>query len=387
MLSLPPYTYLLCISTAIFIATSLSIAAVRWFHVCHATDATVDFLYPGRKMLTLAYGSNIILLPCLFNPTDEKVWHWLQDFFPLCSFFFLSLLLFAYFGGVRHWLKWQRPALLMGIPVVLLVLVELSSCFVPGLQLPPAWYHRLHLVVLGVGIIETVCCIFAVRKVLKWVKEEEDGNEEEFFSNANDFPSVFAHRMCYLVIGYIFLIWVMIAINHPVAVSVMMLLMSVLGITFLIIILPTQRVIPVQQEMEEHDMRKSGKPVSAEVADGGLDSGNELGDGLQPMSPKAVERIVSQVREYVEDGRKYLDAHLTLGDVSQHCDYSRTYVSKVVKLELGGFYNYVNALRLQHFEEYMQVHPMATQDQACSESGFSSRQAYYNVKRRLGRET
>lgn len=49
----------------------------------------------------------------------------------------------------------------------------------------------------------------------------------------------------------------------------------------------------------------------------------------------------------------------------------------------GGFFNYVNSLRLDYYEQYMQQHPTTTKDIAAQESGFSSYQAYYNASRRL----
>ena len=49
----------------------------------------------------------------------------------------------------------------------------------------------------------------------------------------------------------------------------------------------------------------------------------------------------------------------------------------------GGFFNYVNRLRLQHVEAYLQAHPGAPLQEAILESGFNSRQAYYAVKARL----
>ena len=67
----------------------------------------------------------------------------------------------------------------------------------------------------------------------------------------------------------------------------------------------------------------------------------------------------------------------------EYCATNRTYVSRTFKERFGGFFNYVNRLRLDHYERYMQQNKTATKDLAAQESGFSSYQAYYNASRRL----
>ncbi|MBQ4389851.1 MAG: hypothetical protein II824_07765 [Bacteroidales bacterium] len=48
----------------------------------------------------------------------------------------------------------------------------------------------------------------------------------------------------------------------------------------------------------------------------------------------------------------------------------------------GRLFNYVNRMRLQHVEAYLQTHPGAPLQEAILESGFNSCQAYYAVKAR-----
>ncbi len=75
------------------------------------------------------------------------------------------------------------------------------------------------------------------------------------------------------------------------------------------------------------------------------------------------------------------DAHLTIQDVADRCGYSRSALSSLFKAELGGFFSYVNGLRVQHVETYLKENPSATLQEAVLESGFNSRQAYYSVKK------
>lgn len=66
--------------------------------------------------------------------------------------------------------------------------------------------------------------------------------------------------------------------------------------------------------------------------------------------------------------------------------YSRSYIAGLFKSEFGGFFPYINRLRLQHVDEYLQQHPAAPLQEALEASGFNSRQTYYAVKARLEKQ-
>ncbi|MBQ4388815.1 MAG: helix-turn-helix transcriptional regulator [Bacteroidales bacterium] len=117
----------------------------------------------------------------------------------------------------------------------------------------------------------------------------------------------------------------------------------------------------------------------------------ELSANEQPLLPEEEEalsqdrkeEILGLIRRYVEDQQAYLDSHLTLGKLSQDCGCNRTYVSALLNERLGGFFNYVNRCRLAHAEDYKQKNPRADVDEVALESGFNSRQSYYNARKRL----
>ena len=85
----------------------------------------------------------------------------------------------------------------------------------------------------------------------------------------------------------------------------------------------------------------------------------------------------------VEDQQAFLDPHLTLQDVASRCGYSRTYISALVKEQLGGFVNYVNRFRLNYVDNYLKSNPDATLGEAIDAAGFGSRPTYYHMKERL----
>ena len=78
-----------------------------------------------------------------------------------------------------------------------------------------------------------------------------------------------------------------------------------------------------------------------------------------------------------------LHPHLTLQDVADRSGYNRSYISGIIKAEWGGFFTYVNRLRLAHVDSWLQEHPAGTIQEAVEASGFSSRQTYYAVKSRM----
>lgn len=52
----------------------------------------------------------------------------------------------------------------------------------------------------------------------------------------------------------------------------------------------------------------------------------------------------------------------------------------IFKTEFGGFFHYVNTLRLRYADEYRAAHPKASVAEIAEASGFGSRQSYYSVK-------
>jgi AraC-like DNA-binding protein len=103
-------------------------------------------------------------------------------------------------------------------------------------------------------------------------------------------------------------------------------------------------------------------------------------------SRERAKKISEEIERFVKKGKGFLDPHLKIDNVVDHCSYSRTYVSHVFKTRYGGFSRYVNTLRLEYYDRYLAQHPSVTKDTAAQESGFISYIAYYKVKERLERE-
>ena len=91
-------------------------------------------------------------------------------------------------------------------------------------------------------------------------------------------------------------------------------------------------------------------------------------------------------RIVVEEQEAYLEPHLTIQDVADRCGYSRSSVAGAIKSEYGGFFDYINGLRIKSMAAYQNQHPEATVQEAAEVCGFASRQAYYMVKARLEKQ-
>ncbi len=107
-------------------------------------------------------------------------------------------------------------------------------------------------------------------------------------------------------------------------------------------------------------------------------------DDVVVLRDITAEEILTAIQKVVDEEKAFLDSHLTLQDVAQRCGYNRTYISGLMKSELGGFAPYVNRLWLAYLDNYLQQNPGITLSEAIEASGFGSCQTYYAVKAKLG---
>ena len=355
----PALSYFCGLAAMVFITTGLVVAAVRWFHMCRPYDSKPAYYYPGRPMVTGIFLSFLLLLPYALDPSDADAWCLARLFFlPFCLFHF-SVMLFAYFGNVMQWRRWRWPILIVGSPVVVAILTADVLALLPGDQ--SAYLSRVVLLVLGV--IMTGVCAGAIFLVLAWAKRFD----EDDFSNPADYPVLFARRWSVLISVNVALCWAGALADSRAFLAVIMLLFSVSSVFLLISALHPHRSKPVEEKEE-------AQPVEDDAA----------AIYHRTMSKKKQLEILTAIRAVVEEQEAFLDPHLTLQDVAARSGYNRSYISGLIKAEFGGFFPYVNRLRLHHVNAWMQAHPGVTIQEAAEESGFNSRQAYYAVKARLG---
>lgn len=355
-------SYLCGMAATVFIAVGLAIASVRWFHMCRPYDRNPMYYYPGRPFVVAVYLNSLLLLPYALNPDSPDAWYLARFYFLPVTLFHFTILLFAYFGNVMQWKKWHMPMVLISLPVLLCMLAAFVLAVIPGNQvgsIAPALSWSLLYVT---GVIITGTCIAAAAVVLKWAKTFDSDD----FSNPADFPVTTARRWVVLTAVNVVLCWVGAIAAGKGLMAIIMLLFASSSVLFIIMALHPHR----SRAIEEKEESEAPAPKPARRA---------------PSKKKQLETLAA-VHTVIVEQKAYLDAHLTIQDVADRSGYSRSSLSGIFKSEYDGFFNYINQLRLQHVETYLQEHRGATLQEAAMESGFNSRQAYYAVKSRLNKD-
>ena len=351
-------TYFCGVTAAIYITACLVSALVRWFHMCQPHNTNPQYYYPARPFLTGAWLSALTLIPYVLRPDSPDAWYLARFYFLPVTLFHFPMILFSYFGTVMQRKEWRRPLLLSGIPLALVLLIAMVLAVVPGEQwsgTPLAPYLLYFL-----GGLTTALFFICIVVINMWANRFDPDD----YSNPADFPVTQARRWTMIVLLNLVLCWTGALLNNPSVLAVIMLLIAASSVLSLITALGPSRHRPLDEPSpatEEASAEPSHRPL-----------------------PKIKQKeMLAAIRTVVEEREAFLDPHLTLQDVAEQCGYSRTYISSLVKSELGGFATYVNRLRLAYVDDYLKKNPEAPLGEAIEAAGFSSRPRYYDVKSKL----
>ena len=370
------------IACTAYVVTCLMFAAVRWFHVCPGAKENKSYYHPDRKLLTLFYAVPIILLPYVLNPASHASWLLVKGYYPLTHFFYCAVLLFNYFGKVRQWRRWLSSGIAASVLVSIAAALLLAVSLMPECKINEAWEHTLNSIIIAVGLLMTIYCGVAVWQVWQWIHEYSTDN----FSNIDDFPLPYARGVIVIPIIHALLIWPMVLLDSPKWLATMQLLLAVFNIIFLISALPSKRKgNPLEQMIEDNRDADIEEALEQKLP-------TEEHPEIIEQRPKERQMdIPEQTRQKIADGiekalvrqRLYLNPNLRLKEVVDVCGYSQAYVSRVLREQYGGFFDYVNILRCRHVDEYIARHPEVTKEEAIIKSGFKDRQNYYRIKKHL----
>ena len=370
------------IACTAYVVTCLMFAAVRWFHVCPGAKENKSYYHPDRKLLTLFYAVPIILLPYVLNPASHASWLLVKGYYPLTHFFYCAVLLFNYFGKVRQWRRWLSSGIAASVLVSIAAALLLAVSLMPECKINEAWEHTLNSIIIAVGLLMTIYCGVAIWQVWQWIHEYSTDN----FSNIDDFPLPYARGVIVIPIIHALLIWPMVLLDSPKWLAIMQLLLAVFNIFFLISALPSKRKGNPLEQMIEDNREADNEEVLEQTLP------TEEHPEIIEQRPKERQMdIPEQTRQKIADGiekalvrqRLYLNPNLSLKEVVEVCGYSQAYVSRVLREQYGGFFDYVNILRCRHVDEYIARHPEVTKEEAIIKSGFKDRQNYYRIKKHL----
>ena len=366
---------LFCVSVAVYVAISLAIAAIRWGHKCQPYARHADYYYPAWKALVFCFTSDALLIPIIFMPQDTDAVLYLRMMLILASPFLCALVLFSYFGKVLNVGWWRNPVYALSIPFALLVVTALTLTLIPGTQIEGtfcAWFFSISG---ALALVFLSCFFMAMRMIARAMRRFS----EENYSNPDDFPRQFAKGVIWIPILHVAISWTATFIGSLESLSIGVLLLSILGVIFLIGALSPHRTLDVER-LESSELQME----SIEMSEPSLPEPEIESESFEEaLSQDRKDEIMSIIRHHVEDEQAYLDSHLTLTSLSRTCGVNRTYLSQVISECMGGFYNYVNRCRLAHVARLKVQQPNASIEEIVTASGFGSRQSYYNVRRQL----
>ena len=355
---MPSVTYLLGLAAAVYVTTCLVCAAVRWFHMCRPYNREPRYYYPGRPYVTGAWLSSLCLLPYVLNPENADAWFLARLYFLPVTLYHFVIILSSYFGSVMHRKKWLLPTVIAGVPVAVALIAAVVLAVLPGIQIEDPAVMKFVLYILGILI--TTVCLASITVVLVWAGRFDPDD----FSNPDDFPVKQARKWTAIIILNVVMCWAGTLIGSREALAVLQLMIAFCAVLFVISALHPNRNRPVEE------------PSAEAVSDAA-----QLYHRSLPRK-KQVE-ILEAIRIVVEQKQAFLEPHLTLQDVADRCGYNRTYISGLIKNDMGGFFSYVNGLRLTYVDEYLRQHPDSTLSEAIDAAGFGSRPTYYSVKSKL----
>ena len=365
-----------CVSVAVYVAISLAIAAIRGGHKCQPYARHADYYYPAWKTLVCCFSSDILLLPIVFMPQDTDAILYLRMLLILASPFFCAVVLFSYFGKVLNVGWWRNPVYALAIPFALMGITALTLTLIPGTQIEGSFCMWFFSISGALALVYLSCFFMAMRMIARAMRRFQ----EENYSNPDDFPRQFAKGVIWIPILHVAISWTATFIGSLNSLSIGMLLLSVLGVTFLIGALSPHRTLDVER-LESGELQIETVPEISEPELPEPETEPELAE--ETLSQERKDEIAGIVRHCVEDEQAYLDSHLTLSSLSRICGVNRTYLSQVISECMGGFYGYVNRCRLAHVARLKVQQPDASIEEIVIASGFGSRQSYYNVRRQL----
>lgn len=359
------YFWGLC--ATIYIVTCLMFSAIRWFHACNKPKEARAYVWPDRKMQARIYLLSLCLLPYIFNPTDANAWLLWKSYFPATYYFYCGVLLFCFFGTVKQWDQWKGVSWLAGAVVALTMLPLIINAWIPGCILhPDKWGGRFYLyIVIATSLLMMCYCGMSMIQVWKWMKQSCDDN----YSNPEDFPLNYARRVWLAPIYFTPFLWIGFVTDSPTIMMGANIILSVMNVLLLIIVMQSWRravMLPAATEEQEEE------------------AGVETSESLhEEIAADRIQKIAHFIDEYINQQQAFLNPHLKIENVVNGCGYSRTYVSKAFQECYGGFFNYVNGLRLSYYDRYAAAHPAMTKEAVALASGFTSYQSYYKVRERM----
>ena len=346
-----------------YITTCWTFVVVRWFHTCQEPKEHSSYIWPDRKLQCLVYSMATLLLPYVVDPTNEAAWTLMKSYYPATYYFYTGMLLLCYAGTVKQWSRWKFVSWVAACIVIATMVIPVLNAWLPFEFMNAKGIEFWHYIITSESLVMMGFCCLAIWQVWSWIRESYDAN----YSNPDDFPVRYASIVLYYPFILTPLLWPAYILDSRQVMAILHILLGVFNLVLLITVMPAWR-------------RRFVVPSTAD------DDAADDDDCQDDRVDEILDQSVAEIRSYVEGQRAFLNPHLKVDDVVDHCQKGRTYVSMTFQRRFGSFANYVNNLRLAYYDQYMTDHPDETKESAALASGFSNYMAYYRSKQRMSKK-
>ena len=368
------YSLLYSLGCFSYILSSIFFAVIRWGHVCHPYQKHSASFFPARIMSLYFFPFSILMLPYVFHPLNTEAWMLVKNYGILIIPTAWILMLYKYFDASAYKRKKHRMRLIASVPMFI-VLLQFLLTVIPG-EISEQQNLQITFISIVIGVI-----LFAYLVYLSfWLGRKINETNQDNYSNEEEFPVHLASHFIWQPLVYTSAYWVIIFTDSR--------LMRV-GVDFLLTGWNMWLLLAVLHpgHISKDTMQRLDSIISQYIRRKNLVPlfDNLIEEEKDSLSSECIKRIKADILEIIEQKKGFLNPHLTLASVASQTDYGRTYVSKVFKQEFGGFYNYINRLRLDYAARYAQEHPEANQDEIARHSGFNSRVSQWRAAERLAK--
>ena len=265
---------------------------------------------------------------------------------------------------MKQWAQWKTVSWVAALMVIATMLVPVLNAWLPTPLVTAEGMRVWQTITVVESIVMMGYAGLAMWQVGRWIGEARDANN----SNPDDFPADYARRVWLAPVIFTPVLWPAFICDSPLLMAVQNVLLSVSNIVLLLIVTPVWR-------------RKA--ILASPEADTAVETDTPSAGDNHTNQEELIDQTAVEIEAYVRDQRAFLNPHLKIDDVVSYTQLGRTYVSHTFSQRFGSFANYVNSLRLAHYEQYLADHPNETKEAAAIASGFSSYTACYRAKQKL----
>lgn len=344
----------ICFSDAclVFILSGIFCAVIRWLHVCHPYGRHADFYYPARRQTTFFFAAIALQFPYVLSPVDSATWIYIRAFgvlyYPAC----FAMLFRRYFDRHRLYNNWNG-FVYIAIPFSAIIVLGIVSQLAGGWLV--AYSSEVYIISGVVGFLLMVYFISVAHRL----KLKIDKFHYDNFSCKRDFPFLFAKRVVYTPLIWLAAMWIIFISGSHWFMFFVDIIFAACMVLFLAVILHPQRAREVRRNLKIAVITEI-PPVS------------ETDNTGEECIRREIVAIV---------GKMYRNSGLQKQEVVDMVEYGRKTQAKSYLTKVG-YYNFVNAFRLEHARLYKEANPKATLDEVAEAAGFRDRFALINAKKR-----